>query len=132
MPEQHLAYEHRKEVNAAKLLEWGANIGPSVRLVIEDILRRTTFPQQAYGKCSGVLGLAKKYGKARLEHACAKLMEAGTAASYKSLCNMLKNNRDLERDENGTVSRTPFNDNVRGAAAYKSVLNNRKEVKDGE
>lgn len=132
MPEQHLAYEHRKEVNAAKLLEWGANIGPSVRLVIEDILRRTTFPQQAYGKCSGVLGLAKKYGKARLEHACAKLMEAGTAASYKSPCNMLKNNRDLERDGNGTVSRTPFNDNVRGAAAYKSVLNSRKEVKDGE
>ena len=78
------------------------------------------------------LWLANKYGKARLEHACSKLMEGGTAASYKSLCNILKNNRDLERDEDGIVSRTPFIDNVRGAAAYRSVISGGKEVKNGK
>ena len=126
MPEKHLAYEHRKEVNAAKLIEWGTGIGTHVGAVIQDILKRTTFPQQAYGKCSGVLALAKKYGKARLDHACAKLMADGASASYKSLCNMLKNNRDLDCSDDGTMSCTPFNDNVRGADAYKSLFNDRK------
>lgn len=47
-------------------------------------------------------------------------------------CNILKNNRDLERDEDGIVSRTPFIDNVRGAAAYRSVISGGKEVKNGK
>lgn len=69
MPENHTAYEHRKEQNAATLIERGARIGQSVEWAITDILQHTTFPQQAYGKCNGLLALAKKYGRSRLEHA---------------------------------------------------------------
>ena len=127
MPESHKAYERSKEVNAASLIDWGARIGPSVKWAIEDILRRTTFPQQAYGRCNGLLSLARKYGSQRLDRACAMQREQSGTASYQSLRNMLKNNMDLDADPRGIVSRTPHNDNVRGAAAYRRVTMKGKE-----
>lgn len=132
MPESHKAYEHTREINAAKLIDWGANIGPSVKWAIEDILHRTTFPQQTYGKCTGVLKLAKKYSRTRLENACAMLMEETGCASYGSLRNILKNNRDVEVRGNDTLSLTPYNDNVRGASAYQSIPGEGKEVEYGK
>lgn len=128
MPENHTAYEHRKEQNAATLIERGARIGQSVEWAITDILQRTTFPQQAYGKCNGLLALAKKYGRNRLEHACMMMKEETDTASYKALCNMLKNNRDLASQEGESISRTPFNDHVRGASAYTSISLTGKEA----
>lgn len=130
MPEKHLAYEQRKEINAATLIGWGANIGPSVKWAIEDILKRTTFPQQAYGKCNGVLALAKKYGRQRLDHACSLIREGIGTAKYASLCNMLKNNRDLDTGE--TISRPPLNDNVRGASVYKEVCRSSEQRKEND
>lgn len=120
MPEKHVAYEQHKEINAAKLIEWGARIGSSVEWAISDILRKTTFPQQAYGKCSGVLALAKKYGKNRLEHACRMMKEQTGTASYKALSVMLQNNRDKE-SLGDDISVTPIHDHVRGADAYRKV-----------
>lgn len=120
MPERHTAYEQRKEVNAAKIIEWGARIGSGVEWAVSNILERTTFPQQAYGKCNALLGLAKKYGRNRLNHACQLMQEQTGISSYKALCNMLENNRDIETGSD--VSVTPFNDDVRGAQAYASVI----------
>ncbi len=130
MPDKHLAYEERKEVNAAKLIEWGARIGPSVEWTISDILAKTTFPQQAYGKCNGVLSLAKKYGYNRLEHACRIMREQSGNASYKALLTMLQNNRDKD-DYGDGISVTPIHDHVRGAKAYKNIEPEGKEDHHG-
>ena len=130
MPDAHKAYERTKEVNAATLIGWGERIGASVKWAIEDILHRTNFPQQAYGKCNGILSLGRKYGRARLEHACAILREESGVAGYKVLANMLKNNRDIEADGGEVISRTPHNDDVRGASAYTSIPQVGKEVDD--
>ena len=132
MPDAHKAYERTKEVNAATLIDWGARIGPSVRWAVEDILARTTFPQQAYGKCNGILALGRKYGYSRLDHACAILREESGQAGYKALANMLRNNKDIEADGGEVISRTPHNDDVRGAEAYKSIPLAGKEVDDGQ
>jgi len=130
MPENHKAYEHSKEMNAAKLIDWGAYVGPSVKWAIESVLRGTTFPQHAYGKCTGILSLAKTYGRSRLETACSMLMEQSVNVTYSSLRNILKNNRDLMEDGEGAISRTPYNENVRGASAYTSISKNDKEGKE--
>lgn len=50
-----------------------------------------------------------------------KMKEETDVASYKALCNMLKNNRDLASGEEEPISRTPFNDNVRGSSAYTAI-----------
>ena len=121
MPEKHKAWEQAKEVNAATLTEWAARIGPSVKWAVDYILTHTTFPQQAYGRCSGVLALAKKYGRTRLEHVCTMMRESSGVASYGSIRNMLRNNRDIGDSPADSYSRIPHNDNVRGASAYTSV-----------
>lgn len=131
MPDNHTAYEHRKEQNAATLIKRGARIGQSVEWAITDILHRAAFPQQAYGKCNGLLALARKYGRSRLEHACMILKEETDTASYKALCNMLKNNRDLASDGQEPISNTPYNDKVRGASAYTAILLSGKEANHG-
>lgn len=129
MPERHTAYEMGKEMNAAKLIEWGARIGDGARWAVEDILERTTFPQQAYGRCTGLLAMAKKYGGQRLERACRIMRERVGTASYKTVRNMLEKGMDLIGEGRDTASRTPYNEDVRGASAYTSVAMLGKEVR---
>jgi len=73
------------------------------------------------------LSPGKTYGHSRLETACSMLMEQSVNVTYSSLRNILKNNRDLMEDGDGTISRTPYNENVRGASAYTSISKNDKE-----
>ena len=56
------------------------------------------------------------------------MKEETDVGSYKALCNMLKNKRDMASDEEESISRTPFNDKVRGATAYTSIPLPEKEV----
>lgn len=127
MPEKHKAYELGKEMNAARLIEWGAQIGQNMKWAVEELLEHTTFPQQAYGRCSGLLSLAKKYSRLRLERACKIMREKMGVASYKTVRSMLEKGMDMIAEDDKAVSRTPHNDNVRGAAAYTAVALTRKE-----
>ena len=66
MPESHLAYEHNRAQNAATLIERAQRVGPFTRWAVENILQRTSFPQQAYRRCNGVL-LLRTYTPVRDE-----------------------------------------------------------------
>ena len=124
MPESHLAYEHNRSQNAATLIDRARRVGPFTKWAVENILQRTTFPQQAYGTCNGVLSLGRTYGYDRLESA-ATLMKAETGkAGYKLLSNILKHNRD-KAAANTIISKTPMNDNVRGASAFRSIVSHK-------
>ena len=68
-----------------------------------------------------MLALAKKYGRTRLEYVCTMMRESSGVASYGSIRNMLRNNRDIGDSPADSYSRIPHNDNVRGASAYTSV-----------
>ena len=133
MPEKHQAYERSSQMNAAPLIEWGQRIGPSVGVAVEDILQRTTFPQQAYRTCQGLIALSKKYGPRRLDRACEMLVSATGCVSYKSVGNILKNNRDMAQDDGaGSISTIPYNSDTRGASAYRTIpRKGRKEDNDG-
>ena len=128
MPETHLAYKHSKRQNAATLIERAERIGPFTKWAVENILQRTNFPQQAYGTCNGVLGLGKTYGYSRLEAAAAFMKSETGKAIYKVLSNILKNNRDKAAAET-IISKTPHNEDVRGAAAYKSIVSLKDKAK---
>ena len=126
MPESHLAYEHNRSQNAATLIDRAQRVGPFTKWAVENILEHTTFPQQAYGTCNGVLSLGKTYGYDRLESAAALVKSETGKAAYKLLSNILKNNRDKTAAEE-IISTTPKNDSVRGAAAYKSIVSLKDE-----
>jgi hypothetical protein len=121
MPDAHLAYQHDKSPNAATLIDRALRIGPSTAWAVENILQCTTFPQQAYRTCNGVLSLGKNYGYDRLETAAALMKSETGKAGYRTLANILKNNRD-KAAANEIVSSTPYNPCVRGANAYKSIV----------
>ena len=60
------------------------------------------------------------------------MREQSGTAGYRILSNMLKNNRDIDADGGEFISRTPHNDDVRGASAYTSIPLAGKEAEDGQ
>ena len=84
MPESHLAYEHNRAQNAATLIDRVQRVSPFTRWAVENILQRTSFPQQAYDRCNGVL-LLRTYGYDRLGSAAA-LMKAETGKAAYQRC----------------------------------------------
>lgn len=82
MPESHFAYEHNRSLNAATLINRAQRVGPFTWWAVENILQRTTFPQQAYGRCNGVL-LLRTYGYDRLGSAAALMKAEKGKAAYR-------------------------------------------------
>ena len=81
MPESHFAYEHNRSLNAATLINRAQRVA-FTWWSVENILQRTTFPQQAYGRCNGVL-LLRTYGYDRLGSAAALMKAEKGKAVYR-------------------------------------------------
>ena len=122
MPEAHKAYERSKERNASTLLWRASFIGASTQWAVDTMLKKTRFPQQAYGNCNALLSLVDKYGKERVEKACHMMKTETSTASLQVARNILMNNRDSALGNGEIVSQVPKNDNVCGAAEYSIVM----------
>jgi transposase len=114
MPAAHRAH---KEWTPERLIHWGASIGPATGAFVAAMLERHRHPEHGYRGCLGLLGLARRYGRARLEAACALAMELD-AIYYRHVKEILANGRD--RIEPGTAASwvSPVHDNVRGPGYY--------------
>lgn len=73
----------------------GKQGGPATHALCSAILTERPHPEQGFRSCLGILRLAKKYGEARVENACARC-EAVHARSYRSVESMLKNGLDAQ------------------------------------
>ena len=86
---EHMPEAHRRhsEWSPGRLLTWAASIGPATRHVVRWQLENRPHPEQGYRACLGLLNLAKRYGEARLEAACARALTIGspTRRSIKSI-----------------------------------------------
>lgn len=119
MPENHRAYAESKEYNAAYFQKKASLIGPETRAVIDAVLKRPYFVQQAYRACQGILRLGSRYTAKRLEDAC-RHIDQKDAASYKMVESILRNGLDqVTESQDNDAAYMPANDNVRGADAYK-------------
>ncbi|HKM08527.1 MAG: IS21 family transposase [Sphaerochaeta sp.] len=67
---------------------WASSIGVNTRAVIDKMLEGVEYPEQAYRKCMGVLGFAKKYSKEALEACCCEAVLRGRC-SYNYIKNTL-------------------------------------------
>ena len=74
MPANH---RHYAEWSPERFLRWAEEIGLQTRALIETALRSRRHPQQAYRTCLGILGLAKRYTKERLEAASGRALASG-------------------------------------------------------
>jgi len=115
MPANH---RHYAEWSPERFLRWAEEIGSQTRSLIETALASRRHPQQAYRTCLGILGLAKRYTKERLEAASGRALASGIR-SYRGIKNILDTGLDqVPLEEPASTSLDPHA-NIRGPSYYR-------------
>jgi transposase len=116
MPRSHRAH---REWSPGRFLNWAQDIGPCTRQVVQQQLENRPHPEHGYRACLGLLKLARRYSKARLENACERAL-AIRSINYQSIASILKQGLDQQTLEGDAHLQTdlPLHDNVRGAEYY--------------
>jgi transposase len=115
MPKAHAKHQ---EWTPSRFVNWAQSIGPTTQRVVRYQLESRPLPEHGYRACLGILSLAKKYGKDRLEAACLRAEKIG-GLHYKNLLSILTTGLDklpIETDKEQSLPATHAN--VRGADYY--------------
>src|ERR1039457_2094506 len=111
MPAAHRAH---MEWTPQRLIDWGTSIGPATGVAVTRLLEKHKHPEHGYRACLGLLSLAKRYGKPRLEAACTVALQIG-ACQYRNVRDILANNRDKNATITATEWVSPDHAHLRGA-----------------
>lgn len=87
MPSSHRAHA---EWTPSRIIEWGKSIGENTALVIERVIELMPHPEQGFRSALGIIRLADRHTKPRLEKACKKALLIGSP-KYQTIKTMLKN-----------------------------------------
>lgn len=85
---------------------------------VERILHERRHPEHGYRACLGLLSLAKRYGKPRLEAACELALELGTTR-LQHIHDILGNGRDRAAAVATPDWSSPLHEHVRGPGYYQ-------------
>ncbi|CAM2148280.1 protein of unknown function [Pararobbsia alpina] len=114
---KHMPAAHRAhmEWTPGRLLNWGASVGTSAEAVVRYQLTHKPHPEMGYRACLGLLSLARKYGKARLEAACERALAIGSP-TWRSVVSILEAGLDQQPAPAATAAewQAPEHENVRG------------------
>jgi transposase len=91
MPKSHRAHA---EWTPSRVISWSTSLGPDVGCLVAQILEARAHPEQGFRSALGIIRLEKKYGRERLNRACARAIEV-KALSYRFVNEMLKNKMDF-------------------------------------
>jgi hypothetical protein len=98
-----------------RLIHWGQDIGAATGSLVTRMLQTRQHPEHGYRACLGLLSLAKRYSKPRLEAACLIALELGTTKSA-DVRDILANGRDQVSPDTTPEWVSPPHANVRGPA----------------
>ena len=115
MPAAHRAH---MEWTPQRLIDWGKTIGPATAVAVTRLLEENKHPEHGYRACLGLLSLAKRYGKLRLEAGCTLALQIG-ACQYRHVRDILANNRDQSTPTTATEWVSPNHDYLRGPGYYQ-------------
>lgn len=119
MPPNH---QHMHKINGWSrhdLLAQAEKLGAPVHKAADLILSSNSYMEQNYKSCFGLLTLAKKYGKQRLQMACERAL-TGTRVNYTMVKNILEKGLDKQTTLfSETKSCIPPHGNIRGKDNYK-------------
>ncbi|AGP35495.1 ATP-binding protein [Sorangium cellulosum] len=76
-----------------RVVAWAETIGPNVGELARAVMRHRTHPETGYRTCLGVIRLADKYGRERVDAACARALRIGSPTA-KSVTAILRNGLD--------------------------------------
>ena len=120
---EHMPKAHRqhREWTPSRFIRWGEGIGAATGRLVAAILRERPHPEQGYRSCLGILRLERRYGRERLEAACARAL-AVRVRSYRDVDAILKHGLDRLPPlvaQGAVVSAPLVHENLRGAAYYQ-------------
>ena len=117
---EHMPAAHRahREWTPQRLIDWGNDIGLATGAVVTKLLEQHKHPEHGYRACLGLLSLAKRYGKTRLEAACTVALQL-RAYRYRHVRDILANNRDRSAPSTSSDWTSPAHANVRGPGYYQ-------------
>ncbi len=117
---EHMPAAHRAhmEWTPQRLIHWGRDIGVATAAVVTRLLEERKHPEHGYRACLGLLALAKRYGKPRLEAACVLALQIGVCR-YRHVRDILANNRDQNPPTVTDDWVSPDHAHVRGPTYYQ-------------
>lgn len=117
---EHMPKSHREhhDWSPSRFVSWASKVGAQTAALVQAILNDRPHPEQGYRSCLGILRLAKRYGDARLEAACARAV-AVRARSYRHVESILKHSLDrLPFTPDMTAANARMHENIRGGDYY--------------
>ena len=116
---EHMPPHHRfyRDWSPERFLKWASDMGTHAEKVIAWVLGSCRHPEQGFKSSMGILNLARKYGKARLNEACGYALNYDFY-SYKKIQNILEKGLDLIQEESLFDYELPQHENVRGCHYY--------------
>ena len=126
----HLHPDHQWFKNWSPIFfeEQADKIGVNTRLAIDQILRKTAYPEQSYRSCVGVLSFAKRYSCERLENACERALHYNhiSATLIRSILDRELDRIDLHNEQITSMNSAgelrpiiPIHGNIRGSEAFQ-------------
>ncbi|MFI5299366.1 MAG: IS21 family transposase [Polyangiales bacterium] len=96
---------------------WAESVGPNVGALASALMRRRTHPETGYRACLGVIRLADRYGRDRVDAACARALHIGSPG-FKCVQAILKNGLDRTPLTEPQPRAAIDHDNIRGASYF--------------
>jgi transposase len=117
----HMPESHRRHAQwtPGRIIAWAKATGPQTAALVAEILASRPHPEQGFRSCLGIIRLAERYGRERVEAAAARALFL-RSFSYRSVASILEHRLD-ERPllEVGPIAPHPRHHNVRGANYYR-------------
>jgi transposase len=113
----HMPSQHRfvSDWSPERFINWARNTGEHVEHVVTHIMESREHPEQAYKVCMGILSLARKYDRQRLDKACKRAVSFDLY-TYKGIKNILE--KKLEDYQLESFEPMPSHPNIRGNEYY--------------
>ncbi len=118
---EHMPKAHRAhlEWTPGRLLNWAVEVGPHTRDLVKHLLWNRPHPEMGYRSCLGLLNLAKRFGRERLEAACQRALQLGSP-NRRSVVSMLEQGLDqLPLPDTAPTQPLLIHENIRGPGYYQ-------------
>lgn len=115
MPKAHQRYTN---MTPASLIGKAGRIGANAAILVERLMRNRPHPVQGYRSAMGVLSLARRYERDRVEAACERALLIN-AISYSSVSAILKSGLDRTKPVAEPGRPSPAHGNIRGSTYYQ-------------
>lgn len=117
---EHMPKAHQKYLawTPSRIIRWAGQNGPHTQNLVTCIMERRKHPEQGFRSSFGIMRLAKRYSKERLEAACGRAL-ALNAYSYKNVESILKQGLDRQTlPEPHAEVKPVLHYNIRGKEYY--------------